>query len=300
MSRPFLRYLSAAFLLVAFLATPAHAANKEHQQMLADIRMLQEQQQRLQLQLATLLDALKTVSAKLDESAGTNRKLLADQKLLIENIAGDMRVVREKADDNSVRLGTLSQDVEAIHQNLVQAAAAVAAGTPPSGGVQQPGVTPPAGAGAVQAQPAQPGRIGELPGDQFRQALSDYQRGQFDLAITEFEQYLAANPRGPQAPDAQMYIGDSHRLAGKFADAIADYTKVINGFPSSSKVSEAYFKRGQAYEAAGDRAKAMQDYDYLIKNYPPENNSVILAQQAKKRLEAKGGDEEEEGSTWAA
>ncbi len=287
MCRPYLRYLWAAFLLVVFLATPAHAANKEHQQMMADIRMLQEQQQRLQLQLATVLEALKTVSAKLDESAGTNRKLFADQKLLIDNIAGDLRVVREKADDNNVRLGSLSQDVEAIHQNLVQGMAAAGAAPQPGGA---PGVTPPVGGATVQ--PAQPGRVGDLPGQQFNQAFSDYTRNQFDLAITEFEQYLAANPKATQAPDAQMYVGDSHKLAGRFADAIAAYTKVINNYPSSSKVPEAYYRRGQAYEAAGDRARAVQDYDYLIKTYPPDNNSVILASQAKKRLEGKGADEE--------
>src|SRR5512138_2422246 len=122
MFRPTFRTLSAASLLVVFLASPARAANKEHQQMMADIRMLQEQQQRLQLQLATVLEALKAVSSKLDESAGTSRKLFADQKLLIDNIASDLRVVREKADDNNVRLGSLSQDVEAIHQGLLQGA----------------------------------------------------------------------------------------------------------------------------------------------------------------------------------
>jgi len=291
MSRPLVRLALVAFLLAAFLATPAHAANKEHQQMVADIRMLQEQQQRLQLQLATVLEALKTVSAKLDESAGTNRKLFADQKLLIDNIAGDLRVVREKADDNNVRLGTLSQDVEAIHQNLVQGLAAAAAGAQPAGGAVQPGVTPPAG--GAPAQPGQPARMGELPRQQFQQAFSDYTGGRFDLAITEFEQYLAANPKAPDAPDAQVYIGDSHRLAGRFADAIAAYTKVINNYPNSSKVPEAYFRRGQSYEGAGDKARALQDYDYVIKNYAPDNNSVILASQAKKRIEGKGADQDE-------
>ena len=246
MFRSSLSVILAGFV-VALTAGPAAAANKEHQQMMADIRMLQEQQQRLQLQLASVLEALKGVSSKLDESAGTNRKLFADQKLLIDNIAGDVRVVREKADDNNVRLGSLSQDVEAIHQNLLQAAASPGAGATPPAGAGAPGMTPPAG-----GAPAQPGRIGELPGQQFQQAFSDYTRSQFDLAISGFEQYLAANPKAAQAPDAQTYIGDSYSLAGKFHDAIAAYTRVINNYPASSKVPEAYFKRGRAYEGAGD------------------------------------------------
>jgi TolA-binding protein len=264
--------------------SPAAAANKEHQQMMADIRMLQEQQQQLQMQLATVLDALKTVTAKLDDTAGVNRKQFADQKLLIDNIASDVRVVREKADDNNVRLGTLSLDVEAIHQGLVQGAGGTPAGAAPGGA-----------AGAAPGAPTGNVPVPELPRQQFQQAFSDYTRNQFDLAITGFEQYLAANPKANNAPDAQMYIGDSHRLSGRFQDAVAAYTKVINNYPNSSKVPEAYYKRGQAYEAAGDKARALQDYDYLIKTYPPDDNFVVLANQARQRLQGKPPDDEGNG-----
>ena len=291
MARTILRLALAGFA-VAALAAPAAAANKEHQQMMADIRMLQEQQQRLQLQLASVVEALKTVAAKLDEAAGTNRKLFADQKLLIDNIAGDLRVVREKADDNNVRLGSLSQDVEAIH-GLVQTAAAGAVAAP---GAAPAGGPPAAGAGAPTTPPSQPsapagGQTGVLPSQLFDQALSDYRSSRWDLAINGFETYLAAYPRSQNAPDAQMYIGDSNRLAGKFNDAIAAYTKVINNYPSTSKVPEAYYRRGQTYEAAGDKARAKQDYDYLIKTYPADNTYVILA---KERTREGGGEDEDQ------
>ena len=43
------RIVTGALTGVLFvgLALPAHAANREHQQLMADIRMLQEQQQQL-------------------------------------------------------------------------------------------------------------------------------------------------------------------------------------------------------------------------------------------------------------
>jgi tol-pal system protein YbgF len=284
MARSLFQHLFATLVVVALLAAPAAAANKEHQQMMADIRMLQEQQQRLQLQLAALAEVLKTVTAKLDEAAGTNRKLFADQKLLIDNIAGDLRVVREKADDNTVRLGSLSQDVEAIHQSLLQAPPSAAAPGTPATGAAAP-TTPP------QQAPTRTGeQLGVLPSQLFQQAFSDYTRSQWDLAITEFEKYLAAYPRASDAPDAQLYIGKSYRQAGKFSDAITAYTNVINNYPSSGKVPEACYERGQAYEAAGDKARAKQDYDYLIKTYPPDNNFVILAKQ---RIQGEGETEEE-------
>ena len=49
-----------ALVMAAGAASPAAAANKEHQQLMADLRMLQEQSQLLQTLLATLNEALKT------------------------------------------------------------------------------------------------------------------------------------------------------------------------------------------------------------------------------------------------
>src|SRR5262245_16232119 len=137
------RILGAALAL--FLAVvPASAANKEHQQLMADLRMLQEQSQLLQNLLAVLNESLRAVNTRLDQQTEANRKALADQKLVIDNLSNDVRVIREKLDDNNVRLGSLSQEVDALRQALQQAAArqtaaipepdaATAGGTPTTG-----------------------------------------------------------------------------------------------------------------------------------------------------------------------
>src|SRR5579864_1226790 len=136
--------------LVLATTTPADAANKEHQQLAADIRMLQEQSQVLQNLLGQLNDALKAVNSRLDQQAEANRKAMADQKLVIDNLSNDVRVIREKIDDNNVRLGSLSQEVDALRQALQQAARPTATATEPdtAAGAQPP----PATAGATSAQ----------------------------------------------------------------------------------------------------------------------------------------------------
>src|SRR6186997_2313084 len=109
----------AALLLVG-ATTPLGAANREHEQLMADIRMLQEQNQRLQLALVALADTLKTVTTRLDEQAAASRKGFADQKLLVDNVAGDLRVLREKLDETNVRLTSLSQDVDGLRDSIPQ------------------------------------------------------------------------------------------------------------------------------------------------------------------------------------
>src|SRR3954449_1902918 len=110
--------LTVATVLVLVGASPASAADKAHQQLMAEIRMLQEQQQQLQQMMGALADTLKTVSTKIDDQAATNRKAFADQKVQIDNVADGVRVLREKADDTNVRLSTVSQELEAVRQAM--------------------------------------------------------------------------------------------------------------------------------------------------------------------------------------
>src|SRR6476646_7016657 len=124
----------AAGILVAAVAAPASAANKEHQQLMADIRMLQEQSQTLQNLLGQLNDALRSVNTRLDQQAEATRKAFADQKLVIDNLTNDARVIREKLDDNNVRVGSLTQEVDALRQSLQQLSARPAVSEQPDAG----------------------------------------------------------------------------------------------------------------------------------------------------------------------
>ena len=83
---------------------------------MADLRMLQEQSQLLQNLIGSVTDALKAVNTRLDQQAETTRKAFADQKLVIDNLTNDVRVIREKLDDNNVRIGSLTQEVESLRQ----------------------------------------------------------------------------------------------------------------------------------------------------------------------------------------
>src|SRR6266508_4469102 len=115
--------LSAVLFALALLATavPASAANKEHQQLMADIRMLQEQSQLLQNLLGQLNETIKAVNTRLDQQAETTRKAFADQKLVIDNLTNDARIIREKLDDNNVRVGSISQEVDAMRRSIESA-----------------------------------------------------------------------------------------------------------------------------------------------------------------------------------
>src|SRR6476646_11495531 len=94
-----------AAVVALTLAVPsvAGAANKEHQQLMAEIRMLQEQQQQLQQMLGGLADTLKAMNTRLDSDADVTRKAFADKQLLVTGINATVRGLGAKAAATNVR-----------------------------------------------------------------------------------------------------------------------------------------------------------------------------------------------------
>src|SRR5688500_19214944 len=110
--------LVLVLLLASMMTTPASAQNREHQQMTADVRMLQEQTQQLAITLAALNQALaesiKALNARLDQANDATRKGFADQKLTIDNSVEGGQLMRERSNDTNVRIGSLNEELEAM------------------------------------------------------------------------------------------------------------------------------------------------------------------------------------------
>ena len=275
------------------LALPAQAANREHQQLLADIRMLQEQSQQLQLVLVSLADTLKTLNAKLDDQSTASRKQFADQKLLIDNLGSDLRVVRERLDENSTRVGTIGHELTSL-RDAVNALPSQLAPPPvtmipgpdgtmvpapqvPGAAAAQPGGTTAAPLSTTPAVPTGPAG-GLSPQRMFETAQADYAAGQWPLAISGFEQFIRSFPTHDRADDAQFYIGESYQLDGKFKEAVGSYEKVIADYPSGDRVPQALYKRGVALSLLGENERARESFQQVIRNYP-QSEVAVLAKQ---------------------
>jgi tol-pal system protein YbgF len=273
---------AVSFLIAG--AAPATAADKVHQQLMAEIRMLQEQQQQLQQLLGGLADTLKVVTAKLDDQTGASRKGFADQKLLIDNVSEGVRVLREKADDTNVRLSTVSQELDAMRQ-------AIASMTAPTVSMGPPGQAPPAGAdpGGVPA----PGTTGTgtapsssappliSPQRMFDNAYSDYMAGQYDIAVQGFKAFISSFPRSDKADDAQLNIGNAYYSAGKYQEAIDAFQQVIANYAQSDSMPIAYYKMGLAYTELKQLDLARKAFEAVIEKYPTAYEAIL----AKQRLD---------------
>ena len=277
-----LRGWCAAALVGGLSATPLLAADREHQQIVADIRMLQEQTQQMALAIASLADALKAamtrLEQRLDQQTEVTRKGFADQKLQFDAMGSDLKVIRERSDETNVRISSLDQEIEALR-----------AAIPPQGFAPPPDPSLPLPDGLPSPAPSPapaPSAAGVSPRRMLEQSFADYTAGQYTLAIQGYEAFLRTFPASDQADDAQFMIGESHFSARKDAEAVTAYNEVITRYPSGNATPDAYYKRGLVMERMGSVDGARESWQQVVKLFP-ETDAGRLAKQGLDRLAAR-------------
>lgn len=273
------RLFTTTAILLTSVAVPASAQSREQRQMMADIRMLQEQTQELAVAIATvtqaLQDAIKALNQRLDQANDTTRKGFADQKVTIDDMGKDLRAIRERVDDTNVRVSNVREELEALRSSIPVAPPPTA--LPPS---TDPNAPPPP---APTSGPP-PSTAGLSPTRMFDTAMADYAAGQFTLAVTGFEAFLRTFPRSEMADDAQFQIGESYFALNRWTDAIAAYNAVTQNYPMGDKVSQAFYKRGLAQERLGQIDAARESWNNVLQRTQEADPVHTLAQQNLDRV----------------
>jgi len=280
-----------SLLLLIALALPAAPAwagpSKEYLQLLAEIRMLQEQNAQLTQLFSSLKEDLQKFSVKLDEQAATNRKGMADQTVVVNNIGDTVRVLREKADDTNVRISTVAQEIQALRQAIASSPAPAAVTPVPAG--SDPGTSP---AGSPSTPPTVP--IGVSPQRMFESAYDDFTSNRYETAIKGFELFIQTFPRLPQAAAAQFNIGSSYyNMGNRWNEALAAFQLVTTQYPQDAEMNpQAYFKIGQTYEQLKQIDNAKKAYETVVQKYPTSFQATQAA-QALQRLNRREEQEDE-------
>ena len=291
---------AAALALAATIVLPAEAvaADREQEQLMAAIRMLQEHTLRLHVMMNSIDARLNGLTEGQEALDNALRRAFADQQLATENVATVVRVVRERVDESNVRIASLSQEIEALRDAIPRVPLPTAVltvdpetGLPltPSGGSEPE--TEPAAASAPAAAATPPPAVAAAvapsaaisPQRLYDTAWADYTNGQWALAVQGFEAYIKTVPRSDFADDAAFYIGQTYFAESRFDEAVDAFEQVLLNYPDGDVVPEASYKRGLALERLDDPERARQAFELVVTNYP-ESDMAALAQQALDRL----------------
>jgi tol-pal system protein YbgF len=120
------------------------------------------------------------------------------------------------------------------------------------------------------------------PDQLFAAAYGDYSRGNYDLAISEFRQYVETYPSSEMADNAQYWIGECYYSKKLLNEAVVEFDKVSLLFPKGDKVPGARFKKGMALMDLGQVEAARAEFAAIMKAFPKANEAVLAKQQLDK------------------
>ncbi|MCL4783062.1 MAG: outer membrane protein assembly factor BamD [Bryobacterales bacterium] len=221
----------------------------------------------------TMMDS--TLKERVREMQGTMGTPLANLNSKVDQLANEMKYLRETMAD-------VSQRMSAMERTLTDVSAAVNTMPPPPPGAgagtaanTSPAVTAPApngGAPAVSASTL------------FENAKRDKSRGNFDLAIMQFEEYVRTFPGSASAPNAQYQIGEVHYIRKEYDKALEAFDALLERFPENDMTALGVYMKGMTLLKLGDRTKGAAEFRSLMKRFP--NNEY--AAKAKVQLQQMG------------
>jgi len=275
MKRKALFPLLVSIIFSLSLSHPLTAQSDEERQIMADLRILQMQTQELALMVSTLAKALDEMALLLHDQASVNRQAFADSRLMVDTVANNIRVLREKVDDTNVRISSFSQEIEALRFLIPRLP--IAQNDPGATDLENTQVSAPG------LEPPPSTNPGISPQRLYDNAWADYSTGQWSLAIAGFDTYIKTFPRSDLSDNAQFYIGETHYNDGRFADAVLSYDEVIVNYSDGDAVPEAQYKKGLALDRLGDTDQAREAFQAVLNSFP-DSRIATLALQALNRL----------------
>jgi tol-pal system protein YbgF len=260
-TRPFY-YITGCLLLLAACVPQA-----EMVKISTDVTESRETSKATKEQVLYLQKRLDILDANIKGTVDMQRAL-ADYGAKADQLTTDIQIVQGKLEENNFRIAELAQKLDDKSVKIAELTARIdefeakvkslSAGTPMSATVQT-------GTASDRDMRSAPKSI--EPSEAYRQAKSDYDKGNFDLALAGFQNYIAQFPDTSLAAAAQYWIGECYSSKKDFTRAIDAFEKVITSYPKSDKVPGAKLKIGLSYLNAKNPEKAREYLNKVIKEH---------------------------------
>jgi tol-pal system protein YbgF len=274
------KHASSALLLVtlwAFAPQPAFGVSKEILQIMQQLDTLQQAVQNLQKTVDTQTAVLRTLIEQASDNVNSMKGTVADlRKATEQNLAS-----------SNARFDSMTSQIQALSESLEEAKARLAKLSDQMAQTQNILQTLPAPGAPAQPGPATPGGQTKPPAvpdaeTLYNSALNDYNSGQYQLSIQEFQQYLQYYGDTDRASNAQFYIGDCYYRQGNYSQAVEEYNKCLERYPNGNKLASAQLKKAYALLELEQRQAGVRELRSLIQRFPTSSEANLARQRLKK------------------
>ena len=208
------------------------------------------------VQQTTQIDSLQKRVAKLDSLQQYQGELLlelrADLGYRLEQIDQKIEQLDAKIEDNQYRVSRIGQKL----------------------GLRVPQSSSQTDTGASAQAVADPAAL-------YNTAYLDFTRGNSDLAIQGFQEYLKLFPDTELSDNAQYWIGESYFTKKEWQMALIEFEKVEKNYPNGNKIPAAIYKIGLCYLNMGIRNRGKDSLRRVVQDFPDTPEASL----AKERLD---------------
>jgi tol-pal system protein YbgF len=259
---------------------PAQAVAREIIELQRDVTSLLQGQKEIATQVTqdhtvmrTLIEQSNDTVGKLNGTMSGLQKSVQDVQAnsgaRLDTMSTQVQGLSDNLEEIKSRLGKLNQqlvDLQGTIQNIdskISGGAVAPGGTvptsAPTGSSLQPTGSPTASSSGSPAPNAD---------TLYSNGLRDITSGKYDLARSEFQDYLKYYGDTDLASNAQFYLGEIAYSQRQYSQAVAEYEKVLTNYPKSFKLAPARLKKGMALIELGQKSSGVKELREVVKRYP--------------------------------
>ena len=268
---------------------PAEAVARELIELQRDVTSLLQGQKDLSTQVTQDHTVMKTL---VEQSSDNVNKLGATMSSLqksvqdvqansgarLDTMSTQVQGLSDNLEEIKSRLGKLNQQLVDL-QNSVQSLDAKISGTTPA--PASGAANPASSTGASPSSSAGPTGPAPSADTLYSNGLRDITSGKYDLARSEFEDYLKYYADTDLASNAQFYLGEIFYKQKQYVDAVAAYDKVLTAYPKSFKLGPARLRKGLALIELGQKTAGIRELREVVKRFPGSDEDRLARGKLK-------------------
>ena len=255
---------------------PVNAVARELIELQHDVTTLLQGQKDLSTQITQDHTVMRTLVEQSSDNVGKLSATMSGLQKSVQDVQANggarldtmstqVQGVSDNLEEVKSRLGKLNQQLVDL-QNTVQSldAKISSGGTAPAGAAPASGGTTATPTGASTAPALSTPSADTLYSSGYR----DLNAGKYDLARSEFQDYLKYFGTTDLASNAQFYVAESYYMEKSLQQAITEYDKLLTNYPKSFKLAPGRLRKGLALIDLGQKTAGIRELREVIKRFP--------------------------------
>ncbi len=253
---------------------PVQAVNRELVELQRDVTTLLQGQKDMTSQITQDHTVMRTLIEQSNDTVGKLNGTMSGLQKSVQDVQANsgarmstqVQGLSDNLEEVKSRLGKLNQQLVDLQSSIQNIDAKISGGSAPAGGASAPS------AGGAATQPATSASSAASPAPSadtlYSNGLRDITSGKYDLARSEFVDYLKYYGETDLASNAQFYLGEIAYSQRQYSQAAGEYDKVLTNYPKSFKLAPARLKKGMALIELGQKASGVKELREVVKRYP--------------------------------